>query len=110
MRKTFPIRLPGDTEEQVAQRTRRLRLEAGEREERERRASMRLVAKAAARAILQGSGPTREVTVSEARAVRDLTADEIRAAVEAGAMTKALKRKVAAERSAILKSTREVHK
>jgi hypothetical protein len=106
MGRTLTIRARGDSDEEYA---RRIKLARQQDAERERRASMRLVAKAAAKAILEGKSAC-EPTASEVRAVRALTDDEIRAAVEAGALTKQLKRKAAAERSAILKSTREVHK
>ncbi len=87
MKQNFVIRLPGDSEAQVAKRTLRLRQEAQqEAEERERRATMQLVAKAAARAIL-GMGPKPTATPQQVAALTD---DEIKETVVTAAEVKRL--------------------
>ncbi len=89
MKRNFVIRLPGDSEAQVAKRTLRLRQEV---EEKERRATMRLVAKSAARAILEGKRLTREQVAKGDVLVSVLTDDEIKTAVISAATTKRLLR------------------
>ncbi len=97
MKRNFVIRLPGDTESAIAKRTRRLRQEAQQEEEaRERRATLRLVAKSAAQAILEGktAGKVKHdvngaILVSTPTALTD---EEIRTAVEAAVVARKLKR------------------